>query len=370
MPQLEPIASAQAPFKEWINPEAVATLADAIAAVHPSFDATAFRRSVNARLDDLELKDRVRHVAAVLHQHLPAEFPEAANILRRATAQPGYSGMISWSLCQFVEDRGLGHFEESMQALHHFTELFSAEFAIRPFLLQMPERTLARLAEWTTDPNHHVRRLVSEGTRTRLPWGQQLPHFIADPDPVFELLERLHDDSELYVRRSVANNLNDLSKDHPERVVETVRRWKEAGGERQSWIAGHALRTLVKRGDPAALAVLGYGPPKVRLASLNASPAVKLGVALHFDVNLVSTAREPQRLMIDFAIHHVKKNGSRTPKVFKWSKRTLAPGATLQLSKRHPMRPITTRRYYPGTHAIEVIVNGASLGQREFELLL
>lgn len=370
MPQAEPNASAQAPFKEWINREAVATLANAIAAAHPAFDAVVFERAVSAKLDDLELKDRVRHVARVLHEHLPPKFPAAVDVLRRATAQPGYGGMISWSLCQFVEDRGLAHFEQSMQALHEFTPLFSAEFAIRPFLLQMPRRTLKQLAEWTGDTNEHVRRLVSEGTRTRLPWGQQLPHFIADPDPVFELLERLRDDPELYVRRSVANNLNDLSKDHPERVVETVRRWKEAGGERQAWIAGHALRTLVKRGDPAALAVLGYGPAEVRLVSLEASPAVKLGESLHFTTELVSTGRESQRLMIDFAIHHVKKNGSRTPKVFKWSKRELAPGATIRLTKRHAIKPITTRRYYAGTHALEVFVNGTSLGQREFELAL
>lgn len=358
------------PFKDEINPGSVETLSCAVAGAFPAFPRPAFVRAVVEGLDPLELKDRVRLLSAQLHQHLPPAYPTALEIVCRAAEEPVLRGMVCWSLCQFVEDHGLEHFEESMAALHVLTERWSAEFAIRPFLQRYPEATLERLLIWTSDPNKHVRRLVSEGTRTRLPWGQRLPHFIADPDPVFALLEHLRDDNELYVRRSVANNLNDLSKDHPARVIKVLERWTRSGNEQRLWIARHALRTLLKQGNADALQALGYGPPAVRLERLVVPDAVRFGDALLIEVELASTAKKAQRLMIDFAIHHVKKNGARTAKVFKWSKRELAPGATLALAKRHPFKPISTRRFYPGTHAVEVLVNGQRTGIREFELLM
>ncbi len=358
------------PFKDEINPETVEALACAVAGAYPRFERADFLRAVTEQLGPLELKERVRLISEQLHEHLPLSFPDAVGVVRRAAGEPTLRGMVCWSLLQFVEDHGLDHFEESLAALHELTERWSAEFAIRPFLQRYPEATLERLRSWTSDGNPHVRRLVSEGTRTRLPWGQRLPAFIANPDPVFALLEQLRDDDELYVRRSVANNLNDLSKDHPARVIKVLQRWTGSGKEHRLWMARHALRTLLKQGNADALQALGYGPPSVRLERLMVPDAVRFGDALLIEVEIASTAKKAQRLMIDFAIHHVKKNGARTAKVFKWSKRELAPGAKLALAKRHPFKPISTRRFYPGLHAVEVLVNGQRTGMCEFELLM
>lgn len=358
------------PFKEQVDAAAVRRLGEAVGGVLPGFDVDGYVAAVAARLPELELKDRVRHAAAELRARLPEDFEEAARVLRLAADGPGLEGMIGWVPAQVVEEYGLGHFEASMDALHRLTRLFTAEFAIRPFLLAMPERTLARLASWVDDPDEHARRLVSEGTRTRLPWGGRLQPFIDDPTPVLALLERLRDDPALYVRRSVANNLNDLSKDHPERVVDVLTRWTAEPLEHRGWIARHALRTLVKAGHPGALRILGFGRPEVSLVDFHASDAVRFGDALEFGITLASTTNAAQRLLIDFAVHHVKANGTRTAKVFKWTKRELGAGGELSLTKQHRFRSITTRRYYPGRHAVELLVNGESLGMREFDLVM
>jgi len=229
--------------------------------------------------------------------------------------------------------------------------------------------TLAWLAQQLDHPSVHVRRWISEGTRPRLPWGTQLESLIEDPSATLPLLQALKDDPEADVRRSVANHLNDVAKDHPDCVVDVTRRWWREGDHHRRRLVRHALRSLVKQGHPGALEVLGFGPPRADVVRWHADDVVALGgKPLQLEAVLSSTSKRTQRLLIDFAIHHQKANGTMAPKVFKWAERELAPGETVTLTKAHAIRPITTRRYYAGLHAAELLVNGRSLGRATFEL--
>jgi len=326
-------------------------------------------------LDELELKDRVRKVAATLRAYLAPRYPQAVAHILRALPPPieGTDGVSAgfryWPYAHFVEAYGESHFATSMRAMREITQRFSAEFAVRPFIAREPERTLGWLAEQLDHPSVHVRRWVSEGTRPRLPWGIRLQALVEDPSPTLPLLEALKDDPEEYVRRSVANHLNDIAKDHPGLVVKVAKRWWREGDAARRRLVRHALRSLVKQGDPEALTVLGFGEPRADIVRWRVDDAVVLGGApLRLEVVLRSTSKKTQRLLVDFAIHHQKANGTTSPKVFKWTERELAPGETLTLTKAHPMRPVTTRRYYPGAHAAELLVNGRSLGKVGFQL--
>ena len=258
------------PLKNGFGPDVPGRIARLIAAVHPSFPRAAFTTQALAGYEDLELMPRGRQIAAALRTHLPPEPDVAIGILvaslgsldeERAEDNP-MASFILMPHCIFVADYGLEHFDVSMTANYEFTKRFTAEFSIRPFITRYPGRTLALLSKWTRDPSEDVRRLVSEGTRPRLPWAPRLPEFQADPTPVLDLLERLKDDPSLYVRRSVANNLNDIGKDHPALLVKTAAAWMEGASSDRAWLVRHALRSAVKRGDAGALRVLGYGDAK------------------------------------------------------------------------------------------------------------
>ncbi len=367
------------PLKDGLNPAVVERIAAVFAAVEPGFDQSGFVEHACDGLDELELKDRVIRIAEALNAALPQPFPTAvAAIVRAAEAWPepdpddNFGAFAAWPMTDFIGLYGVDHPEDSLPALRRLTPLFSAEFAIRPFLIAHRDRTLASLEEWVGDPDHHVRRLVSEGTRPRLPWGQRLRAFQDDPAPALGFLERLKDDSSEYVRRSVANHLNDISKDHPALALEVCGRWSQDAGPERRRLIRHALRSLLKQGEPRALSLLGYDDgAEVVADGFSLTPrSLSMGDSLAFSLALTSTGAEPQDLLVDYAIHHRKANGDTAPKVFRLKTLDLAPGATVRLSKRHPFRPITTRRYYSGTHEIEVIVNGRSVAREAFELVV
>lgn len=365
-------------FKDYYDEAMARRLAADIRQVYPAFDAAGFVQQVASQLAPLELKARVAMFAAALRDHLPPHYPDAVAILLQILGDElvEEKGMFNdaWFLmpvAQFVEDYGLDHFDESMQAMMEITKRNSAEFAIRPYLQRYPGRVLPILHEWTRHSSPHVRRLVSEGTRPRLPWAGRLPQFIADPAPTLALLEKLKDDPSEYVRRSVSNHLNDIAKDHPQLVIETCRRWWADGSPQRRWIVQRALRTLVKDGHPDALAVLGYGPPQVDLTDFTVAPdPLHLGDSLQLTFTLQSGSAAEQNLVIDFVIHFVKANGQTSGKVFKLKTAVLAPHQSLTITKSHPIRPITTRSYYAGTHTVEIQINGQIIGRRSFELLL
>lgn len=365
-------------FKDYINENSVLNLGEQVKATLPNFALDTFLAEVNSELTSLELKGRVQLISRTLRKHLPEAYPKAQEVLLKTLGKPLQSeenvmdyGFGYWPIAQFIEDHGVDELETSLKGMYEITQRFSAEFAIRPFLKKYPERMFEVLKAWAKDENMHVRRLVSEGTRTRLPWGMRLHFLIEDPSPVFPLLEMLRDDPELYVRRSVANNLNDLTKDHPERVLDLLEKWNEDASEGTKWIISHALRGLVKAGDARALALLGYGEAYVEIHDFEVNPeTIQLGEKLHFTFRLRSSDFQSQNLMIDYIVHHVKANGSTSPKVFKLAKKKLDAFEEVIIEKNHPFKPVTTRVYYPGTHTIELQINGQIVAVRDFELTL
>jgi 3-methyladenine DNA glycosylase AlkC len=365
-------------FKDGLGERAVGRIGESLERTLRGFPRTRFEKEALDGLSGLELKDRVRHIVGVMHGFLPGNFPQAARVLvglkkNWVAGDPDdkMRGFAAWPVIDYVGEYGLAHPDESLSVLRELTSFFSAEFAIRPFIIEHPDLAFRYLETWTADPDEHVRRLVSEGSRPRLPWGQQIPASIADPSAGLALLERLKDDPSEYVRRSVANHLNDVSKDHPDTVVKVCRNWLDGAGPERQWIIRHAARTLVKAGHPAVFGLLGYTEnPEVVLDSLNISPRrMSIGESVTFKARLRSESDTHQKFVVDYAVHHVKANGKTTPKVFKFKSLELAPGETMELVKKHTIRPISTRRYYPGEHAVEILVNGRSLGLRAFTLL-
>lgn len=361
------------PLKNMYNEAYLLNLSTAIEVVQPQFDSKGFTHRVfDETWSARELKDRMRHITDCLHHFLLDDYETALNILRQSAEDKLLKGYTFENMIfpDFVEVYGLGNWSASLPALEQFTQLSSAEFAVRPFILQDTERMMAQMAEWSQHDNYHVRRLASEGCRPRLPWAMALPVFKKDPTLILPILDTLKHDESDYVRRSVANNLNDISKDNPNTVLETLTNWQENNTDTIQWITSHALRTLIKAGDRQALALLGYSGADVDIQNFVITPSrVAMGADLTFSFDLTSKSANSQALMIDYAVHFVRANGTQSPKVFKLRKLDLASKASISISKKHSFKAISTRRYYSGTHKIEIQVNGSIIAQAEFELM-
>jgi 3-methyladenine DNA glycosylase AlkC len=342
-------------------------IAEMTAAADPRFDAAAFLAEALAGYEALGLTARGRHVAHALRRALPEDYEDAVQTMLRSLGPPideaaltGMEPFLSMPHAFLVAEYGLGHFEASMRAQHAITQRFTAEFSIRPFLEHHRDRTLARLEAWTADPSPHVRRLVSEGTRPRLPWAPRLRAFQRDPSPVLALLERLKDDPERYVQRSVANNLNDIGKDHPEVLVAVCRAWADGAPAGRAWLVRHALRSAVKRGDAGAIAVLGYGEgPAPRVVEVRAEPASpRIGGRVTIAVAVAAPPGEGARAVVDLRVHFVRARGGTSPRVFKLARVDLAPGERRLLRTGISLAQHSTRTHHPGEHRVEVLVNG------------
>lgn len=369
------------PFKNLFNVPVIRAMADHLARVDGNFDSEAFVAFATEGLDRLELKERASRLTDALERHLPQDFASAVHILCSALDpnpedqhQPpqGIRGWPVMSMAEFIARRGQDPADVpmSLNALKDMTSRLTSEFAIRPFLIHHPQHTLATLHTWVLDDLDHVRRLVSEGTRPRLPWGLRLKNFVKDPDAVIALLEQLKDDPSEYVRRSVANNLNDIAKDHPDRIAEMAQTWMVGASKDRQRLIRHALRTLIKDGHPGAFKALGYDSAQIDMVRFNVTtPNVHLGRDLVFDLDITSKIKTEQALIIDYAIHHRRANGHTTAKVFKWKNIVLKGGASLSATKHHAFKQITTRRYYPGLQHVEILINAKSVAKADFELL-
>jgi len=373
------------PFKNHINPALVQEAARHLARALPGFDAGRFERLATGGLDGLELKARAMQLADALEATLPEPFEAAAAAIEAALApaaehenlselrlsDAGLAGWVLWPVGEFVARRGLPHPQRALATLAELTQRFSAEFAIRPFIVAHPALSFATLARWVQHPNPHVRRLVSEGSRPRLPWGLQLKALIDDPTPTRPLLRALQDDPSAYVRRSVANHLNDIAKDHPALVAQWLEQHLPQAPPARRALLRHASRTLIKKGDARVLKAWGLGAPLRGSAALEVGPArVKLGGEVRLTLVLKSRAASAQRLVIDYAVHHVKADGGSSPKVFKGWNVELPARGELMLTKRHSLKPVTTRRYHAGLHELEVMVNGKVVAQSAFDLVM
>lgn len=373
-------------FRDVYSPAAVRGLHDRLVRVA---ETNAFRgpRFLEVALSSLESKrmsERVAQIADALEASLPDDFRHAVQLLIAATEdvqpEPGktdWTGFIVIPQCEFVARRGIDDFETSMGALYAFTKRFTAENHLRVFVEHHFDDAMARLYEWTSDPDPHVRRLVSEGTRPRLPMTGRIQRFIADPAPAIALLDRLYDDPSLYVRRSVANHINDVAKDNPDAALDTLERWAAAcdtpssnRDARVRWVIRHASRTLLKAGHPRALALQGYTPsPQLRVELVIDDSDARVGGELRFRASITSTAAHDQRVLVDYVIGFVKANGAQKDKVFKGGERTLAPGETWVMERRQHLRPTSGRRVYPGRHALALQISGVRGDAHAFDVL-
>ncbi|MFD3757069.1 DNA alkylation repair protein [Streptomyces sp. NPDC058622] len=354
---------------ELLSADTVSNLARLLARAARRPDSPALRARA-ATLGGLAFSGRVTAVRDAVLADLPDDWPAFEAVLRTALEDPGFAGWMTFPVNEAVGVRGLAAFEPGLALLRDLTPRLTAESAVRPFLRADPARALAVVRGWTGDPDPHVRRLASEGTRPRLPWAPQLPAFIADPRPAVPVLNDLHRDESEYVRRSVANHLNDISRDHPALAVEIAAKWRTDPAATTDRVVRHGLRTLVKAGRPDALTLLGHSPDvevTVR-GPVVTTPHVAVGEYLVFDYAVTHTGAFPAELVVDYVVHHVKANGARTPKVFKLTTRGMAPGETLTGTKRHSFKPITTRRYHSGEHLVQLQVNGRVRGEAAFTL--
>ncbi|WP_119301450.1 DNA alkylation repair protein [Dongia deserti] len=364
-------------LKHFFNEQLVRSIADELRRAYPSLRKDRFVAACMKGLTDLELIARGWHIAEVMRAFLPHPFAAAADILIASLGpeaeRTGELGMAPFRYLPhvlFVQKYGLEDFDPAMRAQYELTKRFSAESSIRAFLVHYPEATYERLQTWARDDNVHVRRLVSEGTRPRLPWAPRLRAFQDDPRPVIALLELLKDDAERYVQRSVANNLNDIAKDHPDLAVSVCREWLRDASPDRTWIVRHALRSLVKKGHRGALAVLGVGAkPQVDLSGACLVPAsARIGEEIRFSFELLSTGKRLQELLVDYAVHFVKANGTARAKVFKLRKIALPPSGRVELGSAISLKDMTTRRHYPGRHQIDVLINGVPYPLGAFDL--
>lgn len=325
-----------------------------------------FELLYNDQWEELELKQRLNHAAITLGKSLPNNYEYALSILIKVV--PFFSGFNGMLFSEFVKIHGLELPQTSLDALEVFTQFGSAEFAIRPFILSHEKMTMNRMLKWSTHENEHVRRLSSEGCRPRLPWAPALPKFKIDPAPILLILENLQDDQSLYVRKSAANNLNDISKDNPEHVLTIVDQWQKNASKNKQWIIKQALRSLVKEGEPRALLILGYKNESITLTKFTCTSKVKFGSTFKFSFELKNNGNKPAQTLVDYIIYHQKANGSLTPKVFKIGAFKLKSKETQTIKKSHNMIPISTRKYYAGLHKISIQVNGKVLNTLPFKL--
>ena len=369
------MASERKAFKEYFDRTAAEQLATQLSTAYPELPRNRFINECLKGLESLEFVARVTQFSNVMRDTLPNDVPSALRILHDSLPEPlpncdaVMDGWLQWPVGQFIADYGVEHFDESMRTMLALTQCFSAEFAVRPFVEHHQKRTIGHLKELTDHPSPHVRRWCSEGIRTRLPWGKKLTKLIENPKPILPILERLKDDKELYVRRSVANNLNDLSKDHPALITARCEKWYQATRAERVSLVKQALRGLIKEGDPAALAVIGFSKARNVDAAIKVSKqSVAIGASIDLTAEIKSASNQMQPLLIDYLVHYVRKNGSPSPKVFKWKTLELPPGESITLRKKQSFKQTSVREIYPGPHLIELQINGVRVAQTSLEI--
>ncbi|WP_424983557.1 DNA alkylation repair protein [Maritalea sp. S77] len=370
------------PFKNFFSIAVIEKMAAILSAQSSDFDAPHFVQIASIDHDKNELKQRSQQIQKALLATLPNNLDDLAPILLRALGpeapidggttsndREGLNGFALMPFCDFVAEIGPNEWPKAAALFEEMTKRFSAEFAVRPFIAQNQIETMQTFAQWAKHENAHVRRLASEGCRPLLPWGMRLHQFVKDPAPILPILEQLKDDTTEYVRRSVANNLNDIAKNQPDLVAEIAEKWMRGADKNRQRLVRHACRTLIKNGHPPTLSALGYKPLDLKTAEFSIeTPTVVLGNSLDFSFNIVPKDNASHPYILDFAIHFKKANGELSPKVFKLSTGVIKAGAALQGEKQVSIRPITTRTFYPGAHKLELLLNGQSLGTKEFLL--
>ncbi|GLS90088.1 hypothetical protein GCM10007916_11550 [Psychromonas marina] len=354
-------------LKDVYSPAFIDSVATQFKIAYPSFKKQSFVDTIfDAQWQQKELKARLTFIAQTLHQFLPQDFQKSTNILKQVA--PFFGSYEAMFFPAFVELYGLDDYQTSIETLAVLTQFSSAEFAVRPFIINYPEQMIAQMLIWAGDDNVHVRRLASEGCRPRLPWACALPAFKKDPSAIIPILEKLKDDNEDYVYRSVANNLNDISKDNPQLVVKLAQRWlQDKPTKNRRWLVKHGCRGLLKSAEPAVLALFGYSPPTdITLQQLVVDEKVCLGEKLSFSF-ILDSSKALGKCRLEFAISFMKSNGKQADKIFKISESEITSN-TKSFTKQFSFKAISTRKYYLGAHQISIIVNGVKMATQDFEL--
>jgi 3-methyladenine DNA glycosylase AlkC len=360
------------PLKNSIDDQYLTRLTRALQAAYPKLS-TNFKKNLKAKdWDNLALKQRLTRMSESLRSHLPDDYPKALKVILKVA--PEFGGFEALFFPEFVSSYGRSpdHRKLSLAALLELTQYSSSELAVRPFIEDRPATMMKWMLKNSRHKNYHIRRLASEGCRPRLPWASQLIFLREDPSAILPILDQLRADPELYVRKSVANNLNDITKDHPEIAIDLIWQWKKKSPQNETqWIIRHGLRSLIKQGHPEALKILGYAEPdtvKVSDFSLD-KKTLAMGQDLLITTKLRNSTNQSINVVVDYVLHHKKSNGKTSPKVFKGSNIILGPRQSLTIEKRHKIRPITTRRYYPGQHWVQLQINGQPGKRRCFDLI-
>lgn len=360
------------PFKNLYNKKSCSELAFEIEKYSKDFDQNQFLKDCLKNIKQLEMKERVVQIASALDRNLKGSYLNKLKIFNRILKAQNLDGFILWPISYYIESQGSGHFQKSMQSIYYLTQVFTGEFAIRPFLNQDYPLALEFLTQWSEDPNEHVRRLVSEGTRPNLPWGKKITHIKNHFKSNINLLEHLKLDDSLYVRKSVANHLNDISWYEPNLLIKTLTKWNKDHPQcpKITWITKQALRSLIKQGNPKALQLMGYSSPeKIKLKQFKLSQnKISEGSPLDFKFKIKNTSKNKSKVLVDFNIYYLKSNGSLSPKTFKLKSLELSSLEEVEIVKKFPMKKVTTRKHYPGKHFLEIQINGKKMEKLPFNL--
>ncbi|HBY2624885.1 TPA: DNA alkylation repair protein [Clostridioides difficile] len=335
--------------------------------VYNSFKVDEFIKStMDETRNNLELKARCRKISMSLGMYLPEDYKEALSILEKSVT--GF--YFAFFFPDFVEVYGQDdvNWDLSISALERNTKYWSSEFAVRAFIIKDEERMMAQMRKWSKHKNEHVRRLASEGCRPQLPWGQAISKFKKDPTPVLPILEQLKTDTSTYVQKSVTNNLNDISKTHPDLVISIAKDWY-GKNKPTNWIVKHGCRTLLKKGNRDVLALFGYDDTtSINIQDFTLeTTSISIGENLTFSFKIL--AKKATKTRLEYGIDYVKSNGKRNRKIFKISEVSLKENEKKSYMKKHSFADVSVRKHYPGIHSITtIIINGVEKGKLDFEL--
>lgn len=355
-------------WKDSLANKEVESIARRIKQVYQKFDEPGFIKFVlTKKYFSLELKERIGAIADGLYKYLPSKYKQAVAIIKKTT--PHLGEFENWCLLTYIEKFGLDYFDESVSAMKELTKHSTAEFAIRPFMIRYTDNMMPILNRWAENSNEHIRRLAAEGSRPRGVWVAHVDAFKKDPTPVLKLLEKLKADESLYVRKAVANNLNDISKEHPDAVIKTCKRWKKDNNIHTDWVIKRACRSLIKQGNSDALAIFGFtSNPKIKIEKIKFQNNIKIGNSIKFSFEIISEIKQKQNLAVDYKISYLKKNGNYNQKVFKLLEKELLIDNCLKISHKQSFANMSTRKHYPGKHSFEIIVNGKTFYKTDFQL--